>query len=149
MPLIGRAMHAALAVDRQEALGRAAHDRQLAELQVSGKRRRVGAAQAAVQRPGVGFGVGVDLVGQAHLIGLAGPQRALAAGDIGEVLLAPAPEAKDDGCVWGIRAVDGGLELGGGGAASASRTASSACSSHCSCLGLLALGERQHVGAPA
>ena len=50
VPLIGRAITRAVAIDRQEALGRAAHDRQLAELQVGGKRRRVGAAQATVQQ---------------------------------------------------------------------------------------------------
>ncbi len=44
----------------------------------------------------------MDLVGEAHLVGLPGGERGVTAGDVRQILLATAAHAKGDVSVWGI-----------------------------------------------
>ena len=121
VPLIGRASTGAVAVDREEALRRGADDRALAEAQEGGERRRVAAAQAAVEGERVGAGVGRELVGEADLVGLARRQFGLRAFDVGEVALAAAAAAEADVGRRGSSAVGGPAAPRAGGARRASR----------------------------
>ena len=71
VPLIGLASTQRSRPIEQEALGRGAEHRDVAEAQEGREGRRVDAAQRAVERQRLGRDVGGDLVGQADLVGLA------------------------------------------------------------------------------
>ena len=77
-----------LAVDAQEALGRGAQHRQVAEAQQRRVRRRVARAQRAVGGERLDRAVAAQLGGQADLVALALEDLVLAGGDVGEVGLA-------------------------------------------------------------
>ena len=74
-----------LAVDAQEALGRGAQHRDVAEAQQRGVRRGVARAQGAIGGERVDRAVAVQLGGQADLVALALEDLVLAGGDVGQV----------------------------------------------------------------
>ena len=75
VPLIGRLSTRRVGVDAQEALGRAARDRDLGQLEIGGERRGVAAAQRAVELPRIARERAVDAIGEARLIELARGDR--------------------------------------------------------------------------